>query len=84
MPLSKAACTRLSKRLGASLKAAREAAGLTQADVVARLGGGSRQVVSEIENGGRQPSVNRLEELSIIYDRPLEELFGGVHSRRKP
>ena len=55
------------------LTRARKAAGLTQADVAARLDV-SRQAVSRWEGGQSKPSTERLLELARIYDVSLDWL----------
>lgn len=55
------------------LTQARKAAGLTQADVAARLDV-SRQAVSRWEGGQSKPSTERLLELARIYDVSLDWL----------
>lgn len=55
------------------LTQARKAAGLTQADVAARLNV-SRQAVSRWEGGQSKPSTERLLELARIYDVSLDWL----------
>ena len=52
---------------------ARKAAGLTQADVAARLDV-SRQAVSRWESGQSKPSTEKLLELAKIYDVSLDWL----------
>lgn len=55
------------------LTQARKAAGLTQADIAARLSV-SRQAVSRWESGQSKPSTERLLELAKIYDVSLDWL----------
>ena len=59
--------------LDEKLTQARKAAGLTQADVAARLDV-SRQAVSRWEGGQSKPSTERLLELARIYDVSLDWL----------
>lgn len=55
------------------LTQARKAAGLTQADIAARLSV-SRQAVSRWESGQSKPSTEKLLELARIYDVSLDWL----------
>lgn len=59
------------------LTQARKAAGLTQADIAARLSV-SRQAVSRWESGQSKPSTERLLELARIYDVSLDWLCSDV------
>lgn len=59
--------------LDEKLTQARKAAGLTQADIAARLSV-SRQAVSRWESGQSKPSTERLLELAKIYDVSLDWL----------
>lgn len=52
----------------------RKKRGITQADVAERLNV-SRQSVSNWESGSTTPSVQRLEDLSLLYEVPLESLL---------
>ena len=56
--------------IGERLKYARERAGLTQADVSARLGIGESSL-SEFERGKREPAVSQLAALAGAYSRPV-------------
>ena len=51
------------KEFGAALRAAREAAGLTQADLAARVLMANKQPISDVERGRTNPSVERLDAL---------------------
>ena len=53
-----------------SIKAARKAAGLTQAQLAARLGV-TRPVVQRYENGSSWPSSTRIQELSDAMGQPI-------------
>lgn len=59
--------------LDEKLTQARKAAGLTQADIAARLSV-SRQAVSRWESGQSKPSTEKLLELARIYDVSLDWL----------
>ena len=59
--------------LGEKLTQARKVAGLTQADVAAKLNV-SRQAVSRWESGQSKPSTEKLLELARIYDVSLDWL----------
>jgi len=60
--------------LPARLRAAREASGMTQAQVAAELGV-SRPLLIAIERGSREVSPVELIKLANIYDRPVSELL---------
>jgi transcriptional regulator with XRE-family HTH domain len=63
----------LSKAIGAALKEAREANGLTQEDFVGVSG---RSYMSEIERGVKSPTLEKLDQLAIrIGIHPLELLI---------
>ena len=66
----------VSGRLGAGLRAARQARGLSQADV-ARLAGVSASAISQAERGRRGLSLETLLELSTRLDVTLDELVRG-------
>lgn len=65
------------RRMLAKLRAAREAAGLTQADVAERLGV-PQTFVSKVETGERRIDPFELMELAALYGKPhgdfLEDL----------
>ena len=62
--------------LGEKLTQARRAAGLTQADVAAKLNV-SRQAVSRWESGRSKPSTERLLALSNLYGISLDQLLNA-------
>lgn len=62
--------------LGARLKAARLARGLTQTDLTGA--GISTGYVSRIETGARRPTLKVLTELARRLDKPVDELLRGV------
>lgn len=61
-------------QLGARLRAAREAAGLSQAQVAEQLGL-SRPTVSLIEAGGRRVTSREMAALARLFGRTMEEFF---------
>lgn len=63
------------QQLGARLRAAREAAGFTQAEVAGLLEV-SRPTVSQIEAGKTRVDGLMLRQLATLYRRPLEWFFG--------
>lgn len=65
------------------LTQARKAAGLTQADVAAKLNV-SRQAVSRWESGDTTPSVDKLKTLARIYGVSLDWLFGDTADGEPP
>lgn len=67
--------TRGGTDLGERLARARDQAGLTQEDVAALLRQ-PRPVISNWEQGVRQPNEHQLSQLAAIYRRPLEDLLG--------
>ena len=60
--------------LGEKLTQVRKAAGLTQADVAAKLNV-SRQAVSRWESGQSKPSTERLLALGVLYDASIDQLL---------
>lgn len=62
------------EELGARLRSAREASGLTQAEVAARLGL-SRPAVAEIEAGRRGVSGLELDRLAYLFGRDIREFL---------
>jgi Zn-dependent peptidase ImmA (M78 family)/DNA-binding XRE family transcriptional regulator len=64
------------ERLPGHLKTAREANGLTQAQVASALGL-SRPAVTNMENGQRGVSSSELHQLARLYGRSLNELLEG-------
>ena len=75
------------RRLGANLRNARKARGLSQPALARQLepvrDGGvvSRQVVDQIERGTRGMTVDRLVDLAAALEVPLESLVAGVIQR---
>jgi transcriptional regulator with XRE-family HTH domain len=67
----------LSKAVGARLRAAREAKGLTQDDVAQRLKK-SQANLSQYENGRREAGYETLSALSSIYETPVGNFFDGA------
>lgn len=65
------------------LTQARKAAGLTQADVAAKLNV-SRQAVSRWESGDTTPSVDKLKTLARIYGVSLDWLCSDAADRELP
>lgn len=63
-----------SESLALRLRSAREARGLTQAQVAAELGV-SRPLLIAIERGGREVSPDELVRLAAIYRKPVSELL---------
>jgi putative transcriptional regulator len=64
----------LADGLGNSLRAVREARGLTQADLAALIGV-SRKTVNTVENGVFVPSTLIALKLAAALDLPVERLF---------
>jgi putative transcriptional regulator len=56
------------------LRASRDGAGLTQANLAAALGV-SRQTVISLEQGRYQPSLELALRLARLFGKPVEELF---------
>ena len=65
--------------LGEKLTQARKAAGLTQADVAARLNV-SRQAVSRWESGHSKPSTEKLLALGAFYGVSIDQLLNAGNS----
>ena len=66
--------------LKVDLRIARQRSGLLGQDVATLLGT-SRARLSKLENGYARPKVKELIGLSIVYDKPLDELFQLTASR---
>ncbi len=64
------------------LKELREAEGLTQKDVGARVGV-SRQAINAIETGRFDPSIWLAHDLAKLFGMPIEEFFDFEGSERK-
>ena len=64
--------------LAAKLRLAREEAGLNQLDVAARLGIGSRSIISELENGQRRLDMVELIALAQIYGKDPAWFLAGA------
>lgn len=61
-----------------TLKDLRSEAGLTQADLAARLNV-SRQAVIAIESDKHDPSLDLAFRIAVIFDRPVEAIFENPH-----
>lgn len=74
----------MSKQFAQDLRLARRKAGLTQADL-AHLLGITEKEVGKLELGRKLPSVPQLCELSLVYGRSFESLYGELmeHGRQK-
>lgn len=66
--------------LKVDLRVARQHSGLLGSDVAILLGM-SRARLSKLENGYARPKVKELIGLSLIYDKPIGELFRLTSSR---
>ena len=67
----------MSERLGNDLRAAREAAGWTQAQLAERVGV-SRKTINTVENGVFIPSTLLALKLARALGKPVEALFSLV------
>ena len=72
----------MSTQFALDLRLARRKAGYTQGDV-ANLLSGHQSLVSELEQGQRRPSLEQIIDLSLIYGRSFESLFGELLSERQ-
>ena len=72
----------MSTQFALDLRLARRKAGYTQEDV-AHLLSTHQSVVSDLEHGKTQPSVDQIVELSLIYGRSFESFFGAVMEKRQ-
>lgn len=61
-----------------SLRELRSEAGLTQADLAAKLGV-SRQAVIAIESDKHDPSLDLAFKIAAVFDRPVEAIFENPH-----
>jgi transcriptional regulator with XRE-family HTH domain len=69
----------LSARLGARLRARREALGLSQAELAEKVGI-SANYVGVLERGVKLPTLDTLVALAKALDMPVSELFGEPRS----
>jgi transcriptional regulator with XRE-family HTH domain len=72
----------MSTQFALDLRLARRKAGYTQEDV-AHLLSSHQSLVSELEQGRRRPSLEQIIELSLIYARSFESLFGELLTERQ-
>ncbi|MEQ4618584.1 MAG: helix-turn-helix transcriptional regulator [Corticimicrobacter sp.] len=63
------------------LRVLRAEAGWTQADVATRLGV-SRQAVNALETGKHDPSLDLAFRISVLFERPVEDIFENPHTIR--
>ena len=63
------------KYLGGYLRERRVASGLTQLEVATKLGYSSAQFISNWERGLSSPPVNKIAELTELYDFSKQELM---------
>jgi putative transcriptional regulator len=61
-------------RVTNSIRAVREDAGLTQAELAGRVGV-TRQTLIAIEQGRYSPSLELAFQISRVFDRPIDDLF---------
>lgn len=66
-----------------NLKTLRTEAGLTQADLAARIGV-SRQAVIAIESDKHDPSLDLAYKISAVFDLPVEAIFENPHRPSAP
>lgn len=67
----------MSTQFAHDLRLARRKAGYTQGDL-AHLLGSHQSVVSDLEHGKLRPGLEQIIELSLIYGRSFECLFGEI------
>jgi len=72
----------MSTQFALDLRLARRKAGYTQGDA-AHLLSSHQSFVSELEKGHRRPSLEQIIELSLIYGRSFESLFGELLAERQ-
>lgn len=65
----------IKKKFGQSVTALRKKAGMTRADLAAKLGI-SAVTVGAYENGGREPSFEKMLAIADLFNVSLDELFG--------
>lgn len=75
-PLNQTDETTASGRLGAAVRAARLAAGLTL-EQAAAISGASTSRLSELERGRGDTTISRLRRLAECYNVSLETFFAG-------
>ena len=77
--------TRLNaKQRGARIKAAREAAHLTQGQLADKVGVSDRQVVGKWESGNREPAFDLLAVIANALDTTQAYLLGETDEMRRP
>jgi transcriptional regulator with XRE-family HTH domain len=62
---------------GKKLRKLRDIHGMTQMDLAFKLGYESTGMISQVENGLKRMSLNRIRECSEIFGVPISELLGG-------
>ncbi len=62
--------------IGSRIKAARQAAGLTQADLAAKIGSNHYQIISQYERGTRTPKYETIGKIADALGVPVAKLFG--------
>lgn len=63
-----------------TLKDLRQEMGLTQADLAEKIGV-SRQAVIAIESDKHDPSLDLAYRISVVFDRPVEDIFENPHRK---
>jgi transcriptional regulator with XRE-family HTH domain len=69
----------MSTQFALDLRLARRKAGYTQKDI-AHLLSSHQSLVSDFEHGRRQPNLEQIIELSLIYGRSFESFFAAMMS----
>ena len=72
----------MSTQFAQDLRLARRKAGYTQRDL-AHLLSCHQSVISELECGHHRPSLEQIIELSLVYGRSFESLFGELMAESK-
>jgi len=67
--------------IGARIKTAREADGLSQLDLAKQLGFGSATAISLIESGERNVSIENLEKMTSVLHRDVKYFLGQDESK---
>jgi transcriptional regulator with XRE-family HTH domain len=67
----------MSTQFALDLRLARRKAGYTQKDI-AHLLSSHQSLVSDFEQGRKQPNLEQIIELSLIYGRSFESFFSGL------
>lgn len=58
-------------KIGRKIRSLREVAGITQEELALRVGYTNNSMISQIESGGKEPSVGQIKELAAALNVPV-------------